>query len=712
MTPRGSGFDARDEDFLTSTSPDFHPTDVLQDADGSLIVVDTGGWFVMACPNSRIAKPEITGGIYRVRRQASRPIKDPRGRKLEWTSASVDQMIRRFDDARFAVRDRAVQAVARRGPTAIRSLAASLAESQSDTTRRHCVWALARFDQPQARDALRLALDDPHESVRHAAARVAIWMRDPCAVQQLIKLVGTDRPAIRRWSAAALGRIRDPQAVPALLDELKITHDRYLEHALIYALIEINDARAIAKGLETENPSVRRAALVALDQLDRADVLNHDVILPLLQSDDVPLLRSALRIVAKREAWTDHLTELFRLWIAQDDLPEHRADLLRDLLVRVRKRPAVEQFVARQLAREQLPLNSRLVLLDVIASCRPDDLPQSWLDRLKVEVQADPPEIALAAIATVRQIQTRALDSTLRAVAIKEDRPDQVRVDAAAIADWEEQVLPDDLFGLLIRRCQPDIEPMSRMAAARALDAATLTRHQRHMLLPLIRAAGPLELPTLLSAFVRPLDDDTALKLLSAVGQSPGRSRLSKSHLTSLLEGTSKLVQEVAVPLLKELQGADPQQMEQRMAQLEPALQGGDVERGRRIFLGQRASCAACHRVGSAGRPLGPDLSRIGQIRSRRDLLESIVFPSATIVIGFEPHVIETVDGKMIAGLIRRRTPDAIHLRTEDLAERWIARSEIDQMLQSTISMMPGGFDRLLNVDELRDLVAFLHSLK
>src|SRR5262249_5933377 len=41
----GATFAARNEDFLVSTHPDFHPTDVLEDADGSLLVIDTGGWF-------------------------------------------------------------------------------------------------------------------------------------------------------------------------------------------------------------------------------------------------------------------------------------------------------------------------------------------------------------------------------------------------------------------------------------------------------------------------------------------------------------------------------------------------------------------------------------------------------------------------------------------------------------------------------------------
>ena len=69
----GATFSSRDEDFLVSDNLDFHPTDVLEDADGSLIVVDTGGWYKLCCPSSQLWKPEIAGGIYRVTRAAPRP---------------------------------------------------------------------------------------------------------------------------------------------------------------------------------------------------------------------------------------------------------------------------------------------------------------------------------------------------------------------------------------------------------------------------------------------------------------------------------------------------------------------------------------------------------------------------------------------------------------------------------------------------------------
>ena len=68
LEPSGGTFKSRDSDFVVSDNRDFHPTDVLEDADGSLLVVDTGAWYKLCCPTSQLAKPDVLGAIYRVRR--------------------------------------------------------------------------------------------------------------------------------------------------------------------------------------------------------------------------------------------------------------------------------------------------------------------------------------------------------------------------------------------------------------------------------------------------------------------------------------------------------------------------------------------------------------------------------------------------------------------------------------------------------------------
>src|SRR5207248_3433798 len=104
LVPRGATFETRDEDFLVSNNRDFHPTDILEDADGSLLVVDTGGWYKLCCPTSQLHKPDVLGAIYRIRRKDAPRIDDPRGLALAWPRLSAEELARLLDDPRPAVR--------------------------------------------------------------------------------------------------------------------------------------------------------------------------------------------------------------------------------------------------------------------------------------------------------------------------------------------------------------------------------------------------------------------------------------------------------------------------------------------------------------------------------------------------------------------------------------------------------------------------------
>ncbi|HYV28859.1 MAG TPA: PVC-type heme-binding CxxCH protein [Candidatus Eisenbacteria bacterium] len=82
LEPIGATFKTKDIDFLVSDSSDFHPTDVIEDADGSLLVIDTGGWYKICCPTSQLSKPDLLGAIYRVRKIFAKKLDDPRGLRL------------------------------------------------------------------------------------------------------------------------------------------------------------------------------------------------------------------------------------------------------------------------------------------------------------------------------------------------------------------------------------------------------------------------------------------------------------------------------------------------------------------------------------------------------------------------------------------------------------------------------------------------------
>src|SRR5216684_1061254 len=107
LIPDGATFKTQDSDFLVSNNLDFHPTDVIEDADGTLLVVDTGGWYKLCCPTSQLHKPDVLGAIYRVHHSGARKIDDPRGLKLAWAKIAPAELINLLDDPRPVVRRRA-----------------------------------------------------------------------------------------------------------------------------------------------------------------------------------------------------------------------------------------------------------------------------------------------------------------------------------------------------------------------------------------------------------------------------------------------------------------------------------------------------------------------------------------------------------------------------------------------------------------------------
>ena len=123
---QGATFTCRNEDFLVSSDPDFHPTDVFEDADGSLLVIDTGGWFRIGCPTSQIAKPDVMGAIYRVRRTAAPRVADPRGLAIDWQKISADDLAKLLSDPRPEVRDRAIGTLAKLGASSVPALGSTL----------------------------------------------------------------------------------------------------------------------------------------------------------------------------------------------------------------------------------------------------------------------------------------------------------------------------------------------------------------------------------------------------------------------------------------------------------------------------------------------------------------------------------------------------------------------------------------------------------
>jgi len=705
----GATFRSKDEDFLVSSSQDFHPTDVIEDADGSLLVIDTGGWFRIGCPTSQIAKPEILGGIYRVRRKGAAKVDDPRGLKLAWNDASHEELAARLADARPAVIDRATSELHGRGDAAVGALGAVVRESKHVDQQRAALWTLARIDSENAREVIRAALNLRPQAVKQVAAQIVGTSRDRTAMERLCELLIEEGAAVRREAATALGRLNDQAAVPSLLAAASTSDDRFLDHSITYALIQLNDVAQTAKALTAVNANTRRMALVALDQMGEG-ALSRAQVAPLLDSTDVALQRAALDVISRR-GWAAETLPLLAKWLTEAQPSTDRIATLERVLLAFVKDEPTQQLIGDALAKADTSTPVRLLLLDLMVKSGLAKLPPAWHDSLQSHLRSSDDRIARQAVASVAAVGANDFDTVLSEVARDDKRTAATRVAALNVLARHSAALRSDEFALLAARLVENVPPVDRLSAAEALGLATLSQKQQARVVELLATAGPLELPLLLRAFDRDTPFELGGKLFESLGRSPGLDNLTPERIAKLAANYPADVREIAQKLVHRL-SANAQQQRARLDELSGQLEGGDAKRGRSVFNNSKYLCAACHRVQGQGALIGPDLTKIGQIRSRTDLLESIIFPSASFARGYESYSIATQSGLVHTGIMSRETADAIYLRNAQREEVRVSRDDVDDLAPSKISIMPQGLDKLLPVEDLRDLVAYLQSLK
>lgn len=139
----------------------------------------------------------------------------------------------------------------------------------------------------------------------------------------------------------------------------------------------------------------------------------------------------------------------------------------------------------------------------------------------------------------------------------------------------------------------------------------------------------------------------------------------------------------------------------------------GDPARGRDLFFRTEAvQCQTCHRIGSQGGTLGPDLSTIGRLRDRSHLLQSILEPSREIEPSYLTWVVQTTEGQVHSGFIKSKTDQAIVLRDAQDREFNLPAERVDALQPLPVSLMPELLLQDITAAEIADLLAYLSSLR
>jgi putative heme-binding domain-containing protein len=720
LVPSGSTYITKDSDFVVSDQQDFHPTDVIENADGSLLILDTGGWYKLCCPSSQLVKPDVKGAIYRVKKIGSHKVDDPRGAKIDWKTKPAE-LAKMLADPRPVVRWKSVEVLAQKTPENKAAILAAF-RGRSEIVQLHAVWAAGRMNDPELLYELLNETNAFVPQASHEMVQVALMhVCGLCPDQKIREVLWdwtkqtnyTERLHLRRAIAEAMGRAGNQKHyVSVLLDFLaEENNDRTLDHALTFALIEIGDREQVLIGTENKSPRVRRACLTALDQMPGGK-LDAELVISRLGSKDAALNETAWWIAGRHPEWGEHLVEYFRAELKRSDKlnPEARTELT-DRLVKFLKNDAIHPVVTESL--KDGPKDGKLIALRGVARSGVKTMPEAWAKAVLKAVDGGDPDVIREALAAVRAVPMDANHYNQLGLALALAQPpitEQTQLAYLAAAPPGFALADNDLKFVVVKFASGD-GTGDRTQVADVLSRRGLSAKQLIVVALLVRNSSPLDVARLLPAFDRSKDEQVGLALVAALTDGKVRGVVRIEQVKPILDKYPKTVQaeaEKLYALLAEARKEERGKLEKLLAEM-PA---GDIRRGQAVFNGSKAQCVACHKIGYVGGLVGPDLTRIGSIRTERDLLESIVFPNASFVRSYEPVRVTTGDGRVLNGILKKDAPDEIILTIAADKEERISRADVEDISPGSVSVMPAGLDQQLSVQELADLVAFLRACK
>ena len=147
-----------------------------------------------------------------------------------------------------------------------------------------------------------------------------------------------------------------------------------------------------------------------------------------------------------------------------------------------------------------------------------------------------------------------------------------------------------------------------------------------------------------------------------------------------------------------------------KMLKEEP-LVGRSHANGKKMF--SAGLCVACHRFGTEGGGIGPDLTNLAKRSDYKSILESTLQPNLVVSDQFEQHELKLKDGSVVLGRIVVDEKDAYSLVQsgfEPLKLKKVKKAEVASKKASKLSMMPPSLVNSMNAEELKDLIAYFVS--
>ncbi len=608
--------------------------------------------------------------------------------------------------------------------TATNELSAVAENYENDPMARlHSVWGIGQiarktgFNDQLTNELLKLVRDQNPE-IAVAAITILGESRNVSIGPTINEAIGSDKPRVAAAAAIAAGRLQltDCVDVVCMMLAANAAKDPILQHAGIMALVGQPDMHRVVALTNHDSQYVRLAAVVALRKRDDARVVDF------LRDDSQRVVLEAVRAIHDQEILRYHLPAIAELELKANADP---ALVRRVLNANYRDGSATAaERIAEIATRDDLKTESRLEALDMIAKWatpgvtdwimnRYDPLPdrdgkpasqaiESRLDRLMAMDTA----ISNRALKVASDFGIKSVESLFRKLLADPNADSSQRVIAINGLLRSEVADSAELLDLLVS----DADPLVRVFALKELAKADPVKALR----PLTKATSSPSIPE------RQIAWDLLGQSKSEVADAVIASRLkayvdgkvAKEIRLNLYEAGKQKTNPAIAALIDEIDAArQGKDVSDPLAYYADSELGGDADAGRKLFFERtQLSCVRCHKVGAKGGEVGPNLTTIATTRSPEYLLESIVAPNAKIAENFKSIIVQTEDGKVYSGIVRKETDEVIELMD---AEGKIISVDQDDVIgqKDGLSSMPVDLMKSMTPRELRDLNAYLITL-
>ncbi len=709
LRPDGASF-ALDTTFevvsgLLPTGLDFGP-------DGALYFADwIDGWGIKN--QGRIWKLDIPGGQESAIRQEVKQLL-----AVDFTTKPLQELNRLLQHPDMRIRQKAQFAMVARGEEGFSSLVFAAQQPTPQIARIHAIWGIAQAARKEVKLAAELVpfLSDGDPEIQAQAAKMIGDVRFGNAGSQLIELLKHPSLRVRFFAAEALGRTENHTAVQPLIQMLIDNNDQdaWLRHAGFCALARINDPDPLIALSNHDSRAARISAVVALRRMQHPGIANF------LDDQDEYVVTEAARGINDDFSIEGALPDLAALLVGTNFTGEPLIRRAINANLRVGQ-PANLENLKNYALRANAPIAMRAEALEALSTwAKPSVLDrvdgryrgQVTHDRAPLITSLDPvlpsllssaEPISIAAMETITRLELKGYDGKLLELVRKGKTPAIRRTALQVLAEIEATTLAEALEIALqggneeIRSLALGIVPESALPPAKSVELFASVLHN-----------GQIKEQQAALIGLGKINTEEASQLLIAELEKMIAGNLPPDLQLDLLEAAEMKEDPDVEQKIKEITAAygdDP------LAPYNGALKGGDAEAGRRIFYRHEAAqCVRCHSIFEWGGDAGPGLMGVGARLSSEQILESLITPSADFAEGYEVVSITLKNDEIVAGILIEETADQIVLKTGKEKTHEIEIHEIKERQTIPSAMPPVG--NILTAREIRDLVAFLSSLK